>query len=573
MPITVYYKNAESAEALACTIRPTPFISVDTNFLKTEGGDKFGTTYSITLTGTLIADGGMPIATSPTGNFQFESGIAPQVGAGPYGVFSSTFPTFEKPIGQNVPINQASSAIFSKQRALRALFARDGQRIEITDFSGLDGGQTAPVIIFFPRTSQISFEEGPYINICRYTIILECDTLLKNDHTVDYDGALTSGNLVSIFPSTEEQLIQNKNYSFIQSYSDSWNLEIDQADEKKPEQERGYIVTHNLSAVGKKHYFPSGNDFNTISYIEAWQAAKNFVKQKALSPTDSYPNKKDCIFGSGIFDRFKSYNRFTTEQVDIPGGSYSISDRYLFRPSGESKEEFSISIGSSIDTPYVSVSIDGQIEGLDQNTGSGTYVKESGIYRSAVKYWNRISNSGQFGFNSDIYKRCNNLVAVQLNTQPKNITIGSNENQGTITYNLAFDNRPTNIISGVLAESISVNDTYPGDVFSIIPIIGRKTGPILQYIGSRTEYKRDLSINLTLDYTKVPYGSGRNPILLKKPSVIEPTASQLSSLINEFSPANESGIRKYFISPPTESWNPKDGTYSLNLSWTYELDK
>jgi hypothetical protein len=67
--------------------------------------------------------------------------------------------------------------------------------------------------------------------------------------------------------------------------------------------------------------------------------------------------------------------------------------------------------------------------------------------------------------------------------------------------------------------------------------------------------------------------SERNTLLLKKPSVVEPTASQLSNLINELSPANESGIRKYFISPPSETWNPKDGTYSLNISWTYELNR
>lgn len=569
MPIRVYYNNGPS-EALACTIRPTPFVSIDTNFLRTEGGDTFGTTYTITLNGTLIADRGMPFAADYTGSAKFPdlSGSPFISNAGPDGLFDNqiTHVGGNKPLGQDVPIDESSTAIFSKQRSLRALFAQDGQKVEITDFA-----ENGPTIVFFPRTSQITFQEGPYVDICAYTIVLECDTLLRYNDTVDLDGLLNSGEFVSLVPIYEDSLLQQGDFSFIQSYSDNWNLEIDQTDEKKPESERGYIITHNLSAVGKKHYFPSGNV--DIGYIPAWEAAKNFVKKRISSPTDTYPNKNDCIFGSGIFNRFKSYNRFVTEQVDTAGGSYSVSDRYLFRPSGYAKEEFSISIGSSVDTPYVSVSIDGQIEGLDQNSNSGEYVKESGRYPSATKYWNQISNSGQFGFNSEIYKRCNNLVAVQLNTQPKNITIGSNENQGTISYNLGFDNRPTNIISGVLAESISVNDTYPGDVFSIIPIIGRKTGPILQYIGSRTEYKRDVSINLTLDYMKVPYGNERNPILLKKPSVVEPTASQLANLINELSPANESGIRKYFISPPTESWNPKEGTYSLNISWTYELDR
>jgi len=76
-----------------------------------------------------------------------------------------------------------------------------------------------------------------------------------------------------------------------------------------------------------------------------------------------------------------------------------------------------------------------------------------------------------------------------------------------------------------------------------------------------------------MDYTKIPYGETRNPLLLKKPSVVSPTAEQIHELLIELSPANEPGVRKYFLSPPSESWSPKDGQYSLNLSWTYELDK
>jgi hypothetical protein len=153
------------------------------------------------------------------------------------------------------------------------------------------------------------------------------------------------------------------------------------------------------------------------------------------------------------------------------------------------------------------------------------------------------------------------------------VSLGTNEFTGEITYSLGFNNRPTNIISGVVSETISVNDTYPGDIFAVIPVLGRKTGPILQYIGGRSEHKRDVSINLTMDYTKVPYGNQRNSLILKKPSVVEPMATQIADLLKEVSPQGEPGVRKYFVSPPTENWNPKEGTYNFNISFTYELDK
>ena len=165
------------------------------------------------------------------------------------------------------------------------------------------------------------------------------------------------------------------------------------------------------------------------------------------------------------------------------------------------------------------------------------------------------------------------MVAVPLNSQPNSVTIGTNKFAGTLTYQLSFDNRPTNIISGVVSEDLQINDTYPGDVFAVIPVIGRKTGPVLQFLGGRTEHRRDVSLSLVMDYTKVPYGSGRNPLILQKPSIVEPTATQIANLLKEVSPQKEPGVRKCFISPPSESWNPKAGTYSFNISFTYELDK
>jgi hypothetical protein len=52
----------------------------------------------------------------------------------------------------------------------------------------------------------------------------------------------------------------------------------------------------------------------------------------------------------------------------------------------------------------------------------------------------------------------------------------------------------------------------------------------------------------------------------------EPTRSGILEAINAYSPAREPGIRKYFVSPPQETWDPKEGRYSLSITWTYELN-
>jgi hypothetical protein len=560
MPITVYYQNDSNK---GCTIRPVPLVSVSTNVLKNGAGEAFGVTYSITLTGTILADQGTPFAYDPAGNIYNSYSQITGTLVGPYNTFSNAYLT-KNPPKQAVDKNSASHAIFYKQKAIRALFAQDGQKIEITDWDGNEAS-----IVCYPRTVNISFTEGIYVEKCDYTITLECDTILKggSDSFVDDEGSLIAGGTITS-RKTENELLNSLNGAFINDFTEDWSIEVDEAQGESPAAPRSYRISHSINATGKTHYGPDGKQ-------KAWEQARKFVQKRLANSINDYPNVMGKI-GSGtinLVDSYGGYNHVRSESISESAGTYSVTENWLIA-SGIAYENYNLSISSSIDNPFVNVSIDGNIKGLTSISPSG-FGGNTGVsaYSNALNKYNQITNTGVFGLTSDIYKRANNAVAVQLNSQPTSISLGTNQYTGEITYNLQFNNRPTNIISGVLGEQITVNDTYPGDVFAVIPVIGRATGPILQYIGGRTEYRRDLSINLVVDYTKVPYGNQRNPLLLKKPSIVEPMATQLANLINQLSPANEPGIRKYFVSPPQETWNPKEGTYSFNLSWTYELDK
>lgn len=622
MPIKLYYKNLEDQ---LCNIRPTPLCTISTNILKNGAGEAYGVTYQITLTGTLLPDQGSPYAFKPA-NVGLDDGSSSNLkpGAsdifvkykfnrdpdnvstpnpesynfvGPYAAFDNSLShahniAVNRPSRQYINQEHLVNAIFSKQMALKALFARDGQRMEITDWD-----DDSATIVCYPRLINIDFQEGVYVNRCDYTITLEADTLLDANANIEEIGLLNSHPDVRPgvldIPKTgiqEATLIQSLGGHFIQDYQESWSIESDdqQAESTNPYLPKTFRVTHNLSATGKTHFKPDPTvDVGSIK-TKAWENAANFVKSRLINKTEDvsgvYPNMPGLL-GSGtlnLIGGLNAYNQVRTENVDEAAGSFAVTETFLLA-SGASYESFNLNITSNIDAPFIDVSIDGQIKGLESLSTSGVkYLHDRGYYwpltsgtayHNAMEKYREISNNSNFGVGCDLYKRANNAVAVALNSQPKTITLGVNEYTGEINYSLAFDNRPTNIISGVLTEQISVNDTYPGDVFATIPVLGRDTGPVLQYMGSRTEYRRDVSINLAMDYTKVPYGQTRNPLLLKKPSVVSPTAEQIHELLIELSPANEPGVRKYFLSPPSESWSPKDGQYSLNLSWTYELDK
>ena len=575
MPIRVRYQNQSSQE---CTIRPTPLASINTQILKNGAGEPFGVTYNITLTGSLLSDQGTPYAIDHVGDpdkrhlstdkYAFHD-AAPSSFTGPYGAFDSVLSNIEdnRPPKQKIIPNLAATALMSKQRSLRALFAQDGQRLEITDFFN-----DSPAVICYPRLVDIQFTEGLWIDRCDFTITLEADTLLYGtgadaDLTVHNEGSYIVGSIQN--QQTEQKLLASLSGAFVSDVSEDWAIEVDESTGESPDIPFSYRITHNLSATGKTHYKPGGEK------LVAWEQAKKYVQHRLADSVNEYPNIMGQI-GSGtinLVNSYGGYNHSRTENINQSNGSYSVNETWLLS-SGNCYENFSSSVGSNSSASNVTVSIDGNIRGLSEITPSGHGRETSrSAFDNAMSKYIAVTNSGQFGLSSDVYKRANSLVAVELNSQPLNISVGTNKYTGEITYNVEFDNRPVNIISGSLSETISINDTYPGDVFAVIPVLGRKTGPVLQYIGGRTEYRRDVSINLIMDYTKIPYGSGRNPLLLKKPSVIEPTATQIGNVINELSPKNEPGIRKYFVSPPSESWEPKTGSYSFNVSWTYELDK
>lgn len=632
MPIRVRYKNEPGQE---CTIRPTPLVSISSELNKTAAGDILGVTYSITLTGTLLPDQGTPYALDPQGlGYDFIDGTTVSL-CGPYGQFDNSRSHFgnNKPARQAVPQDQLAHSILNKQRALRELFANHGQRMEITDVRFDSGGVVLFPRIESISFSEGTYTDKCDYTITLSADLLYSTAqggYADGDGMRDQSDPLGNTRLFL----HDQNFVDEYGNAFIQDFSESWSLEVDESQGEvynlnDDTIERTYRITHNISATGKDHYAPDRAG-NTVTRLTPWASAKKFVQARLTyypeNPNDvlqsdgtvdhsavhqGYPNQTGVYapstsplnhplpnflgkIGAGtidLLDNYGGYNHVRTENIDETAGSYSVTETWLLSRQA-AYETYTMSISNSIGDPFTKVSINGNIKGLSKlpannaiyggkNTVHRNFATEDEQpdiilytkYESALQYYNNISNNQAFGVGSLIYKRANNQTQAQLNSEPLSISLGSNKNAGEITYSLEFDNRPTNIISNVLSEQITVNDTYPGDVFSVVPVIGRPTGPVLQYIGGRSEYRRDVSVNILMDHTKIPYDSGRQELLLMKPSVNEPTATELANLLESLSPANEPGVRKYFINAPSETWEPKAGSYSFNVSFTYELDK
>lgn len=538
-----------NAQGESKTLRPAPFVAISASPLRNKNA-YFGNRYTITLSGTIVAN---------DTSIRLDSPMAPVDGENSSEAALRDIMAVQKDLVDffNVEPNDEASSV---------------ARLEITP------GGNNPAISFNIRFESINFEEGTYVALCKYTITL----IAEKESTL---GAETQ----------PEDLLED--------FNESWSFEIDNnyghpdttGDNRLSS--RSFIVTRTITATGRNSPTRTlkqsatdalrDDELNSPPYDKpAWMQAMAFIENYANPETTLNASKiTDLLLydrsklGTFLDSSYSPYNHSRTSSIDKGAGTVTVTDSWLLaRGDDKALENYTSSVATSRDNPYVKVSIQGSIKGLapkeftDSQFADNTTHANS-PFSKAREHYNSISNNGNFGVGCAIFKRADNVVAQSLNSQPLSVSLGTNEITGEITYSLEFDNRPSNYFTNVLFENISVNDTYPGDVFATIPVLGRPTGPILQFTFGRTEYRRDISIEILIDYTDLGYGTDRNALLLRKPSINEPIAGQLRDLIGILSPANEPGIRKYFVSPPTESWNPKEGRYTLSIGWTYELSE
>ena len=308
------------------------------------------------------------------------------------------------------------------------------------------------------------------------------------------------------------------------------------------------------------------------------------------------------------------------------------------------------------------------------------------IYRIAENYVNRLKRYNHYDRTTQEGTRTNKdgkgyIYGVRLNPKPTSSSVAMQPSTGMITYSMSFNNRKMNFIPYVVSEDIDVQDTYPGQVFGSTAVIGRAGGPVLQDIGTQTQWERSLSISCQVDvhnyyvvddydygmanitdtsgdidgtdfddatdginktkttknpnrlddqhretnktYNKDTYHEGLlqdqqgddvskrteikvgkfdtddkiargnedtdingygNPYkdnsgvrawvspLAKRPSQNEAQFEAIKEIIDAYRPIKGAeGILKVFMNAPSESWNPKTGSWSWSVSWVYEV--
>lgn len=352
--------------------------------------------------------------------------------------------------------------------------------------------------------------------------------------------------------------------SGISSISEEWDFEI--FDERVAGTSQGpkagtvsvdavYQVSHNVSVTAPHQCRTGAGESDIIG----WENAANYVTEYF---TSSSP--ESGVTGLFLPTGMGSYNHFRTVSKNVYDGTINLSETWILC-SDSGYEEFDVSVENSLDTYLTSITVNGNIQGLASvNYANPNSSDETPKIAGAFGKWNSVSG--------EIYNRANTVYlasehinqsgnAMSLNINPLSTSFGYNNKAGTVNYSYTYNNRPYNCVSNARLENITFNENNPTDVFASLTILGRTAGPLFQDIGTSGARTKEISIEAVLPV----WDSGRCTLISSIGAGIPTGYDELVDSYQTYLTGVYSGV---FINSDNKNWNPKDGRFSWNKSWT-----
>lgn len=545
---------------------PSPLVTFNKTVQNNVGRPGLGSEYSISLEGTLIQTHGNPYYSGGIADFSTDSW--------------TTTPEVEDEEITVVDADDLLDATIKKQEKIRSLFTNPvvsgvAKPIKVT-IRGWDTENEGSGLIFNAFVDDVNFpSEGRWANPNPYTISLRNANFLSSSNSAEFpsfnDESSADYQISSLSQSFTIQEDAQKTLTFDGNYSLQHVNKV-------------YTINRQTTIVGSPVYDEVGE---YVSGLAPWQQASGFLYQHLGVGSGQLPETKSEI--SSLLG--SSYNVANTVYIETPdeeAGSYALNETYLAY-SGASPVIETINISEDQgESEQKTLVVQGSIQGLDTNDGFQT---SGNAYIGAAAYWDTVSS----GNPPDAYHYAAAVLPSSgwLHPKPLSRSVGRDLNNGVITYTYTFDDRPPNMIPNSVSESIVINDTYPGEIFSVTPIIGASQ-PVLQYLNSRSEYRRSLSINVVMGAATPTWNttlgtdvnnsgvldSGninsvmQSLLLSSKPSVTN--AEEFNLIYNAANPVNDPNFSvvtgQCFHSAPRENWDPRTRSYTYSVEWTYKRD-
>jgi hypothetical protein len=434
---------------------------------------------------------------------------------------SGTFYTgSDYPADENVAADRRLGSIQRKQEAIRSLFSVEGKQLEI------QSSISDTPVRCNPRILEINFPEGIWYEKCDYSIVLETDELS---------------------PMMEDSLT-----SYISDATEEWSIDTNEENAEYLGIPKVYSLSHTITANGKRVYDSTG-----ALTKEPWLYAKDFcVARLGFSSSMVASSGVNNIAGY-----YQGLNHIRNENIGKQDGSYSVTETWVLA-SGTSTENFLVQVSDALDSPYKTVTIEGEITGYDQRDANLNLLTAK--YQNAESKW--VSVSGIAYIRAQQFSGLTNLNLAPLRLQ-KNM----NPVQGTIGYTYEYDTRPMTLVPGVRSESINIQDNIGGELFASVFVLGRTPGPVLQPLDTKNANTRTLSIELVLEpitYTDRTFTTIQS-LFNAKPTTNPVYSGDIYNIIQAANPLNN-GFTEVYQDQPQESWDITNFRYSYATNWTYE---
>lgn len=572
MPVIITKDNKEYY------LVPAPLVSFSRQTYNNVGRPGFGADYSVSLQGTLIQTHGNPYYSTSDGSASLsESG------------WTNTPEVEPDEITEVSGIDRLNATI-RKQELIRSLFSNPvvsgiAKPIKV-QIRGWDagGGAADPGsgLYFHGFVDDISFDsDGRWANPGSYTVNMRTSNFINSANEVfesGYNEITQSGYMISsLSENFDIQEDGRKTLTWDKTQAGNKKYTLDYVD-------KVYTVNRSITAVGSPVYDDDGGYLDDIS---PWQQASGFVHEYlniGSGVLNSFHSIKTSGVNLAIGGDYNLADFIYQESIDKEAGTYSLTETFVLY-SGISPVIETVTVNHDIgENGSNTINVQGTIQGL--NTVNG-FDASGNAYNNALAYWTGVVDTG---VPSTAYHYARGaLTGIQwLHPNPLSRSIANDFAAGTISYTYNFDDRPPNIVPGSISESIQVSDTYPGEIFSVTPVIGRSQ-PILQYLNSRSEYKRSLSINVTMGQLA---GINENNIsnggvllsnirttlqqlyINNKPSISAAQNTALNEIFQAMNPVNDPHFSvangRCYHSAPNESWDARTRNYSYSIEWTYE---
>mgnify|MGYP003631900068 FL=1 len=550
-------------------IIPAPFISVQKQYVKSAGGTKIashpdsaserrdniiGAEFTIQISGTIVAS----MMGSPQIDGSLYSGGSYPPGKDLPQPEETIEPLNPTPPGPSEIDKQRFNRIMKMQQSLRWLFGKDGHFLEIDD--GL-GNEVFKCIV--RRVESIEFSEANkgenWTDRCEYTISLVTDKIENSGHPLCPLGEDDEDHLDNL-PKDE-----NGDEIFLEEATETWAVEPQEegSDGNSP---YTFMVNHTVNAKGKRVYNGAG-----VVTSEAWKEAEKWVKTKIMSgggDPQSITGSQQNIVTLGTtglnLSGYTPYNRMRSENVDEMEGTYSITEAILLAKEN-TIENYSVAVRISQQTGLTTISLDGSIRGLDDNSDELDMYNESNDPN--IKYTNALAKHASIGKLARAQAVATLLTpSVTLNPIAISSSITHDKVGGNVQYGTEYNNRPSACIAGARSENINVQFSGGEDVFAVIAVIGRSNGPVMQDMNTVKTGKVSISIDAVMPV--VLYDDGCSEVTDSVCGLKPGTTGLIESLRDEAIVCHPSGTGSdTFKESDSESWNVISGRYTRNVTY------